>query len=348
MMDDPRGLPDTVDSVEQLEDLLSEPTEGLVGAMGRLEGDLIVLGVGGKMGPTLARMAKRASELAGRKRRVIGVSRFTSEPREALEACGVETIACDLLNPDEVAQLPRVPNVVYMAGLKFGTSGSEARTWAMNTYLPSVVSRHFVDSRIVAFSTGNVYGLAEAASGGSVETDPVNPDGEYAMSCVGRERIFEHFSRTNGTPVALIRLNYAVELRYGVLVDVALSVWERRPVRVEMGYVNVIWQADANAMTLAAFDSTSSPPTRLNVAGREILKIRDMAEEFGRLLDREVAFEGSEASDAILSSGVRCCEKFGSPRVESGRLLPWIAHWVRQGLPSLNKPTHFESRDGSF
>src|SRR2546426_11108791 len=247
-------LDQPIETVEQLEDLLSEPTPGVIETLGRLEGDLILLGVAGKMGPTLARMAKRASDLAKVQRRVVGVSRFSSREQETqLQAHGIETIRCDLLDEESIARLPEVLNVIYMVGFKFGATGQEATTWAMNSYLPGVICRKFRRSKIVAFSTGNVYGLTPVSGGGSRETDVPNPVGEYAMSALGRERVCEYFSRSLKIPMALIRLNYAAELRYGVLVDLAQRVWAEQPIDLAMGYFNTIWQGDANAMTLQAF-----------------------------------------------------------------------------------------------
>ena len=262
-------------TVDQLDELLSAPTPAVVETLAGLEGDILVLGVAGKMGPSLALMARRASQAAGVERRVIGVSRFPSvETRAALEARGVLTIRCDLTHEDAVALLPEAPNVVFMAGMKFGSTGQEARTWAMNTYAPAVVCRRYPESRIVAFSTGNVYGLTPAGAGGSVESDALRPLGEYAQSCLGRERIFEHFSRTQGTRVAIVRLNYACELRYGVLVDLARAVWNGEPVDLTMGSLNAIWQADANAMALRTLAHVASPPFVVNVTGAEQLSAR--------------------------------------------------------------------------
>jgi nucleoside-diphosphate-sugar epimerase len=339
----------TVETVEQLEDLLSEPTDAATETLARLDGDLILLGVAGKMGPTLARMARRAFDAAGLRRRVIGVARFSSAgAAERLQAHGVETVRCDLLDQAQLDRLPDAANVVYMAGMKFGSTGQEALTWAMNSYLPGMVSQRYRHSRIVAFSTGNVYGLCPVVRGGSVESDPLAPVGEYALSCVGRERIFEHFSRTLGIPMALLRLNYACELRYGVLVDLAQRLLAGEPVDLGMGCLNAIWQADANAMTLCAFGHVASPPLVLNVAGPELLSVRRVAGEVGRLLERPVRFEGSEAADAVLSNGQLGHRLFGYPRVSAGQMILWIADWLRRGGPTLGKPTHFEVRDGKF
>ena len=342
-------MSDTIQDLEQLEDRLSEPTPEVVETLQRLEGDLIVLGIAGKMGPSLARMARRASDLAGVRRRIIGVARFSAAGIEAeLQRHGIETIRCDLLDEEAVRRLPSAPNVLYLAGMKFGATGQEPLTWAMNTHLPAIVCRKYARNRIVAFSTGNVYGLVPAASGGSLETDSPGPVGEYAMSCLGRERIFEHFSRTQGTRVVLIRLNYACDLRYGVLVDLAQKVLAGMPIDLGMGWFNTLWQGDANAMTLRCFDHVASPPLALNLTGPELLNVRDTCEKLGKLLGRQPMFTGTESTTALLSNARRAFGFFGLPQVSADRLLDWVVAWLRQGGPTLNKPTHFEARDGRF
>jgi nucleoside-diphosphate-sugar epimerase len=344
-----RTTVDRIEDVEHLEELLSEPTPAAIEAMARLDGDLILLGVAGKMGPTLARMVRRASDLAGVRRRIIGAARFSDARQQAqLETHGIETIRCDLLDPAQLARLPEVPHVVYLVGMKFGSSGQEALTWAMNCWLPGTVCQKYRQSRIVAFSTGNVYGLAPVRLGGSVESDALNASGDYAMSCVGRERMFEYFSRTYHIPMTVLRLNYATEMRYGVLVDLAQRVAQSQPIDLAMGHLNAIWQADANAMALGSFDHVASPPLVINVAGPELLSVRRAAEQFGRLLDRPVAFQGSESADAFLSNGQLGHRLFGYPRVSAGQMITWIADWVARGGESLGKPTHFEVRDGKF
>ncbi|WLD14566.1 NAD-dependent epimerase/dehydratase family protein [Planctellipticum variicoloris] len=343
------SLPTTISSVDQLETLLSEPTPAAIEALARFPGDLIILGVAGKMGPTLARMAVLASEAAGTKRRVFGVARF-SDPavRANLEQHGVETIQADLLDPAALAALPDAPLALYMAGRKFGSSGQESLTWAMNAWLPGLVCQRYAGSRILAFSTGNVYGNSPVVNGGSRETDPVAPVGEYAMSCLGRERIFEHFSQIAGTPVALLRLNYACELRYGVLVDLALKVYRGEPVDLTMGHFNVIWQADANAAALAAFSLATSPASVLNLTGPETLSVRQICEQFGQLFGRPPVFTGAEAPDALLNNAHPLLDRVGHPRVMPEQVIRWIAEWITSGGPRLDKPTHFESRDGRF
>ena len=338
-----------IPSLSQLEELLSEPTPGVVETMRKLAGDVIVLGVGGKMGPTLARMVRRASDAAGGKRRVIAVSRFSSAHLpEQLKAHGIEPIAADLLDRLQLAALPDAPNVIYMAGMKFGGTGNESLTWAMNCWLPGLVCERYRNSRIVAFSTGNVYGLVPTGGTGSREADALNPLGDYAMSCVGRERMFEHFSRSLKIPTAIIRLNYATELRYGVLVDVAKRIWTGQAIDLAMGHVNVIWQGDASAMTLQALEHVASPPFILNVAGPEVLRIRDVAVQLGRIMDRDPRFTGQESPDALLNDGRLGHRLYGKPRVISETMIRWIADWVMRGGEDLGKPTHFQTRDGKF
>ena len=342
-------IPAAIRDVDHLEELLSDPSPAAIDAMRRVEGDIVILGVAGKMGPTLARMARRALDAAGLPGRVIGVSRFSSPaPQRALEQHGVETIRCDLLDEEALARLPDAANVIFMAGRKFGSTADESLTWAMNTHLPALVCRRYRTSRIAAFSTGNVYGLTSNGRGGSREDDVPAPVGEYAMSCLGRERMFEYFSRAHRTPVAILRLNYATEMRYGVLVDLARRVRQGEPIDVTMGYFNVIWQADANAMALAALAHASSPPFIVNLAGPEELGVRAACTELARLLGVAVSFTGQEARDALLSNGARGWERLGAPRVDASRLLAWTADWTQRGGESLDKPTHFESRSGRF
>ena len=341
--------PASISDETQLDLLLSTPTQPAIETMRELTGDVIVLGVAGKMGPTLARMVRRASDAAGVSRRVIGVSRFSEAGQEAaLQAHGVETVRCDLLDEAAVAALPDAPLVIYMAGRKFGSAGVESLTWAMNTYLPAIIAKRYAGSRIAAFSTGNVYGLATAGRGGSQETDPPAPVGEYAMSCLGRERMFEHMSRTHGTPVAILRLNYATELRYGLLVDLARKVHAGEVIDVTMGHANVIWQGDANAMAIVALRHAASPPYIVNLAGPDELTVRGVCEALAARMGRSVQFSGTEAGDAILSNGTRGWTDLGKPQVTLDRLLDWTADWVARGGSSLGKPTHFESRDGRF
>lgn len=309
----------------------------------------MLLGAGGKMGPSLARLARRASDEAGNRRRVIAVARFSDAGlKAALEADGVETIACDLFDRAQLAALPDVPNLVYMAGQKFGTTGDEARTWAVNAVLPGLVAERFPRARIVVFSTGNVYPLWPTDSEGPTETDPVGPVGDYAESALARERVLEFYSRRNRTPMALLRLNYAIEPRYGVLRDIADRVRGGLPVCLTMGRVNLIWQRDANAIALRSLAHCASPPLVLNVTGRHSHLVRSLAMEFGRRWGKEPEFEGREDDSALLSNAARCEAIFGAPETGISEMIDRVAEWVEQGGRSLHKPTHFESRDGKF
>lgn len=339
----------SIRDVAELEDVLSHPPPCAVEAMRAVEGDIVVLGVGGKMGPTLARMAKRASDQAGTPRRVIGVSRFSEEGLpQRLQSWGIETQRADLLDHECYADLPDAPNVMYMAGLKFGTTGNEGATWAMNTFLPGLVADRYRSSRIAVFSTGNVYGLTSVTSGGAKEDDPLCPAGEYAMSCLGRERVFDYFSRSRGIPMTFLRLCYATELRYGVLVDIGRQVYSGQTISVNMGYMNAIWQANASAMCLASLRYASSPPLALNVTGPKIFSVRRIAEEFGRLFRRPVLFEGSESPDALLANADMACRLFGCEDIDAARSLPLVAEWIERGGKNFGKPTHYDNRIGDF
>ena len=338
-----------IETEEQLEHRLSQPIAADIEAMANLEGDILILGVGGKMGPSLAKLARRAVQKSGRDTRIIGVARFSNErlPFE-LAAAGVDTISCDLLQPGSLTELPDAPNIVFMAAKKFGTLGSEHSTWAMNTFLPGLVAERYKNSRIVAFSTGNVYPLRLVAQGGASEYTAVSPTGEYAQSALGRERMFEYGSAQWGTPVTILRLNYAVELRYGVLADLAISVYRKQQVDLRMGLVNIIWQRDANSMCLRSFAHCQSPPRILNITGPETLPVRYIAEEFGRRFGIEPIFTGEESGSALLNNAAEAHRLFGYPTVTPSELMDWTAAWIGRGGTLLNKPTHFEVRDGKF
>jgi len=342
-------LPNRIDDVMHLETFLSEPTQHAIRTLAKVNGDIILLGVAGKMGPTLARMAQRASDEAGVKRRIIGVARFSDGKLEGeLRASGIETIRCDLLDGEQLARLPDAPNVIAMFGMKFGSTGQEARTWAMNCLLPAQVCQKYRQSRIVAFSTGNVYPLTPVVHGGSRECDAMHGSGEYAMSCIGRERVYEYCSQTYQIPMAILRLNYATEMRYGVLVDIAQRVFAGQPVDVSMGCLNAIWQADANAAALSAFAHLATPPCVLNIAGPEILSVRRVAEEFALRFDRPLHINGNESGDALLSNAQLAHRLFGYPRISAQQMIAWIADWIARGGATHGKPTHFETRDGKY
>lgn len=337
--------------MEELETLLSEPREQTIRALHECPGDILVLGAGGKMGPTLARMAREAATRADHgssARRVIAVSRFhNAEAERALQVHGVETIRCDLLDRAAVGLLPDAPNVVFMAGQKFGTRDAPANTWAMNAIVPSLCAERFPRARTVAFSTGNVYALSPSGGEGSLEHDTPAPVGEYAASCLARERVFEHYSSANDTPVAIVRLNYAVDLRYGVLTDLATRIMNEQPVDVTMGYVNCIWQGDANRMALELLPFASTPPFVVNVTGPRH-SVRALATLIGSALGRTPDFVGHEAPDALLSDASRMRELLPLPEVDVETLALWTASWVSAGRPLLGKPTQFQTRDGSF
>jgi nucleoside-diphosphate-sugar epimerase len=332
-----------------LEEQLSRPGAAVVEAMRALDGDLLILGAGGKMGPSLARLAQRALAASGSSRRVIAVARFSnSSLRAMLECNGVDTLECDLFDREKLAQLPEAPNVVYLVGQKFGTSDDAVRTWAVNAFLPGIVAERFAGARIVAFSTGNVYPLSPVEGDGSSETDPVGPVGEYAQSALARERVFEFFSRRHSTPMALLRLNYAIEPRYGVLRDLADRVWSQQSVDVTMGKVNLIWQRDANAIALRALTHCAVPPLVLNVTGRPAYPVRWLAQQLGKRWSRDVQFRGTEAATALLSDAARMEALFGKPETNIEAMLEQVAQWVERRGRSLGKPTHFEEREGRF
>ena len=332
-------------SVDELEAFLATPSAALVAEMATVEGDLLILGVAGKMGPTLARLAKRASPA----RRVIGVARFSEAAvRERLESWGVETIACDLLDRAAILALPDAPNIVFAAGHKFGASGNTPLTWAMNTWVPSLVAERYKASRIVAFSTGNVYPLTRVGAPAPTEASPLGPVGDYAQSCLGRERMFEYFSARHRTPGRIVRLNYAIDMRYGVLFDIASKVRRGEPVDVTMGQVNLIWQGDANEQVLRCLAHCTTPSTPLNCTGLDALWVRELAIKMGARLGVPARIVGSEAPTALLSDAGEAARLFGPPRVSIETMIDWVADWVAHDGASLGKPTRFEVRDGTF
>ncbi len=342
---DANRLPDRLDSVGALEELLSRPSATLLDDLAHVDGDLMILGVGGKMGPTLARLAKRAMP----HRRVIGVARFSDAAvRSRLHDWGVETLTADLLDRAALQALPRVPNIVFAAGHKFGASSNPSLTWAMNTWLPASVAETFTQSRIVAFSTGNVYPLTSPTSGGANEDLAPGPVGEYAQSCLGRERMFEYFSARHSTAGRVFRLNYAIDLRYGVLLDIATRVAQGAAIDLAMGHVNVIWQGDANSQVLRCLRHATTPTTPINCTGPDVLSVRALAQQFGERLGKAPRFVGEEGATALLSDTALAQSLFGQPLVPLARMLDWVADWVARGGSTYNKPTKFEVRDGGF
>ena len=338
-----------IETETQLEDRLATPNQHDIALLQRLPGDILLLGAGGKMGPSLARRIKRATAAAGVNKRVLAVARFTDVvARAELDRVGIETIACDLLKREAVDRLPDCENVLYLAGRKFGSSNRSDLTWASNTIAPAYVAQRYRDARMVVFSTGNVYPFVSPVRGGAVETDAPAPVGEYAQSCLGRERVFEFFAREDGLRCLLFRLNYAVDLRYGVLVDIARKVHAGQPLDLTMGSFNVIWQGDANSYALRALELCEAPPRILNVTGPETVSVRRTAEYFAARFNRAPLFQGEEGETALLNNAALCHRLFGYPEVTLGELLDMVAHWVAVGGVSLNKPTKFEVADGRF
>ncbi len=347
------SYPAHIETEAELDDWMSRPSDALIDFVATLRGPLVVLGAGGKMGPSLCALARRAAAAAGRDLNVVAVSRFSDTGvRDWLEARGIRTQSCDLMT-DDLGALSDAENVLYLVGLKFGTAQAPARTWAANTLIPARVTERYAGSRIVALSSGNVYPLVPIDSGGSVETDALTPLGEYANACVARERIFQYGSERHGVPGVLVRLNYATDLRYGVLVDLAQQIATGRPVDVTMGYLNCIWQRDANDMiirSLALRDSSlaETPMRPLNLTGTERLSVRALAQRLSELMDRPVEIVGDEAQTALLSDTSRMVETLGAPATPLDTVLRWTAGWVEAGRPTLGKPTHFEVRDGQY
>lgn len=338
-----------ISSIEELDDLLTTPSEALVTDVAALDGDIMVIGASGKMGPTLARLGQRALDAAGSGRKVIAVARFSDgAARATLEDAGVTTVAADLTNPADLAALPDVPNIVYMLGTKFGTTGREHQTWATNVHVAGDVARRFPASRFTVFSSGNIYPFRPVVLGGATEDVAPDPVGEYAQSTLARERMFEHASVTQGTPVAMFRLNYAIDLRYGVLYDIAAQVHAGQAVDITMGNVNVIWQGDANTMALRMLRHASSPPAIFNVTGPETVPMRYLVEAFAERFGVEPRTTGEEAPTALLNNAAKAFGEFGYPTVPLRTMIDWVAAWIEAGGPSLGKPTHFQARDGKF
>jgi nucleoside-diphosphate-sugar epimerase len=339
------SLPETISDIAALDELLCRPSQALIDDLQKVDGDIMILGVAGKMGPTLAGLAKAALP----HRRVIGVARFSDASVKAwLEARGIETINCDLLDEAAIKALPKMQNIVFMAGRKFGAEGDLSLTWAMNAHVPALVAQAFADSRIVAFSTGCVYPFVPVNGKGANESLAPDPPGEYAQSCVGRERMFEYFSRKFATPGRLFRLNYAIDMRYGVLHDIATKILGGKPIDVSLGHVNFIWQGDASAQALRCLAHCDTPTSPINVSGHEILSVRDLAAKFGARLGREPIIVGKEEPTAWLTDTSQATKLFGLPIVDTAQLIAWTADWVARSMPSLGKPTKYEVRDGRY
>jgi nucleoside-diphosphate-sugar epimerase len=338
-------LPKTIPDIAALDDLLCRPSQALIDDLHKVDGDIMVLGVGGKMGPTLAGLAKAALP----DRRIIGVARFSEAGiKEWLQARGIETIHCDLLDEAAIRRLPQAPNIIFMAGRKFGAEGNLALTWAMNAHVPALVAQAFPASRIVAFSTGCVYPFVAVDGKGSDEGMPPDPPGEYAQSCVGRERMFEYFSHQFQTSGRLFRLNYAIDMRYGVLHDIATKVLKGAPIDIRLGHVNFIWQGDASAQALRCLAHCNTPTSPINVSGHEILAVRDLAAQFGKLFGKAPVITGKEEPTAWLTNTSLAVKLFGLPIVDTAQLIAWTADWVARSMPSLGKPTKYEVRDGRY
>ena len=334
------------------EDVLSDylkPSRRLANDIAKIEGDILILGAGGKMGPAMAKLAQDAINEAGIEKKIIAVSRFSEDSVfERLNSQGIETIKADLLNDNDLDKLPQIPNIIYLAGHKFGTSGNESYTWTMNSYLPGKVAEKFHKSNIVVFSSGNVYPLSPVVNGGMTEDMQASPVGEYAQSCLGRERVFAYFSRKNSTPMFIYRLNYANDVAYGVLLEIAKSVKEEGEIDLSMGNVNVIWQGDANEIAIRALLHCSTPPRVVNVTGPEMISVRWLANEFGKIFGKSPKFSGIESSDALLSNAAECFKLFGYPNVSLKQMVELIGCWVAEGGKTINKPPHFQERKGEF
>ena len=336
-------------TVEELENKLSEPSKRLIEDVTKIKGDIIILGLGGKMGPSLAKLLKRAIEVAGISNKVMGASRFSNKNMfNELSGFGIECHSADLLDDKVLNKLPQAENVIYMAGNKFGTAGNEHFTWAMNAYLPGRVAEKYKNSNIVVFSTGNIYPFVSIESGGATEAIGPSPIGEYAQSCLGRERVFEHFAIKNSTKMLLFRLNYALDLRYGVLLEIAKKVVSKKPIDLSMGHVNVIWQGDANEYAIRSLLHCESPANKLNITGPETISVQWLAEQFGEHFKTSPLFENRPAETALLNNASRSFELFGNPYVSLNEMLLMTVEWIKSGGKEINKPTHFQERKGNF
>jgi nucleoside-diphosphate-sugar epimerase len=333
-----------IDTESELIDQMTTPSSAVKEAVADLNGDIMILGIAGKMGPTLGELLVRAGA-----QKVIGVSRFSNPAdQEDLNARGITTHKCDLLDDEALRALPDTPYIYLMAGHKFGATGNEPLTWAMNTMLPGKILKRFPRSRIIYVSSGNVYKYAPVTSSGAAETDPVEPIGEYAMSRLGGERLAEFYSRQQNTPLAIVRLFYATELRYGILLDIAQKIHANLPIDLTMGHVNQIWQGDANAYLAQMFPHCASPATIINMTGKDVLSIRKLATSLGEKMNLNPIFENRESDNALLGDATKMFSQLGDPKRQIDSLLDWVAHWVKNGGPTLGKPTKYESRTGKF
>lgn len=337
------------DSESDLLDLLTQPSEALIEFIATVDGPLVVLGAGGKMGPTLCVRAQRAARAASSSVQVIAVSRFSDKQLQAwLESEGVKTIACDLMDREMLKHLPDAQHVIYLVGMKFGTQDNPALTWAVNALIPDYICDRYREAQLVALSTGNVYPMTSIHEGGSIESDALIPLGEYANACVARERIFEYKTQQYDLAVVSVRLNYAIDLRYGILVDLAQKILAGNPVDLTMGYFNCIWQGDANDMILRTLPLATSPASALNLTGKEILSVRETALKLGQLMGKPVTFTGKESTTALLNNSTKAHQLLNQPLISIDQMLQWTATWVQSGNPLLNKPTHFQVRDGKY
>ncbi len=343
-------LPERFANACELEAFIAQPSDELIAMMKRLDGDIMILGVAGKMGVTMAMLAVNAIKAAGVKKSVYGVARFSDDStRSKLDADGVKTIVCDLMDQKQISALPQVKNIIFMAGRKFGTQGGEDLTWAMNVLAPAYMAEHFKKSRITAFSTGCVYPLVTAEEGGCTEDVTPEPVGEYSQSCLGRERVLEYSARMNKTPMLLFRLNYSIDLRYGVLHDIAMPIWKGEKVNNAVSHFNAIWQGSANEAALRSLELVRNPVNILNVTGPETVSTEEVAEEFGRLFGKKVEYMYPTAGKrGYLNNASRMFELFGKPQVTMAQMIKWQAEWIKNGGESLNKPTHFEVNNGKF
>ncbi len=338
-----------MNTLKEQYELLLQPSQALLADISKIEGDIMILGAGGKMGPSLAKLAKAAVEKAGLNKKIIAVSRFSEDQVvQELHTSGIETITADLLNEADLQGLPEVPNILYLAGTKFGTQGNESFTWAMNSYLPGRIAEKFKNSKIVVFSTGNVYPLTSVLRGGATENTPTEPLGEYAQSCLGRERIFEYSSKRYHTPVLIYRLNYANDVSYGVLLELAKSVIAEKPIDLSMGNVNLIWQGDANEIAIRSLLHCASPAKTVNITGPELLSVRWIAEQFGQMAGKVPVFVNSEQPTALLSNATECTDLFGYPGTGPKRMMRLIYQWIAQGGATIDKKTHFQEREGKY